>query len=53
MSFHAHYGLTGLHPSRATGETPFFSMYEVEAVLPLEVTMCSVRLQTYVEAVQD
>jgi hypothetical protein len=28
--------------SRAMGETPFFLMYEAEAVIPLEVTMVSV-----------
>jgi hypothetical protein len=40
-------------PSRATGETPFFMVYEVEAVLPPEVTMGSERVKTYDEAAQD
>jgi transposase InsO family protein len=37
-------------PSRATGETPFFMVYGDEAVLPLEVTMGSLRVKTYNEA---
>jgi hypothetical protein len=40
-------------PSRATGETPFFMVYGAEVVLPPEVTMGSVRVQTYDEAAQD
>jgi hypothetical protein len=40
-------------PSRATGETPFFMVYRAEAVLPLKVTMGSLRVQAYDEAAQD
>jgi transposase InsO family protein len=40
-------------PSRATGEMPFFLVYEAEAILPLEVTMGSLHVQTYDEIVQD
>jgi hypothetical protein len=40
-------------PSRATGETPFFMVYEVEPILPPEVTMGSLRVKTYDEATQD
>jgi hypothetical protein len=40
-------------PSRAMGETPFFMVYGVEAVLPPEVTMGSLRVKTYDEATQD
>jgi hypothetical protein len=40
-------------PSRATGETPFFMVYGADAVLPLEVTMGSLRVKTYDEAMQD
>jgi transposase InsO family protein len=40
-------------PSRATGETPFFIVYGAEAVLPLEVTMGSLRVKTYDEAMYD
>jgi hypothetical protein len=40
-------------PSRATGETPFFMVYGVEAVLPLKVTMGSLRVQAYDESAQD
>jgi hypothetical protein len=40
-------------PSRATGETPFFMVYGAETVLPLEVTMGSLRVKTYDEATQD
>jgi hypothetical protein len=39
--------------SRATGETPFFMMYVAEVVLPPEVTMGSLRIKTYDEAMQD
>jgi hypothetical protein len=37
-------------PSRATGETPFFLVYEVEAVLPPEVAMGSLCVHAYDEA---
>jgi hypothetical protein len=40
-------------PSQATGETPFFLLYGVEAVLPLEATMGSPHVQTYDKAAQD
>jgi hypothetical protein len=40
-------------PSRATEETPFFMVYEVEVVLPPKVTMGSLRVKTYDEATQD
>jgi hypothetical protein len=40
-------------PSRATWETPFFMVYGAKAVLPPEVTMGSLRVQAYDEAVQD
>jgi hypothetical protein len=40
-------------PSQATEETPFFMVYEVEAVLPPKVTMGSLRVKTYDEATQD
>jgi hypothetical protein len=40
-------------PSRATGETPFFMVYGAEVVLPPKVTMGSLRVKTYDEAVQD
>jgi hypothetical protein len=40
-------------PSRAIRETPFFMVYGAEAVLPPEVTMGSLRVQTYDEAAQD
>jgi hypothetical protein len=36
-------------PSRATGETSFFLVYGAEAILSLEVTMGSLRVQTYDE----
>jgi transposase InsO family protein len=39
--------------SRATGEMPFFMVCGAEAVLPLEVTMGSLRVKTYDEAMQD
>jgi transposase InsO family protein len=42
-----------ISPSRATGETPFFLVYGVEAVLPLEVTMSSLCVQLYDKAAQD
>jgi hypothetical protein len=35
------------------GETPFFMVYGAEAILPPEVTMCSLRVKTYDEATQD
>jgi hypothetical protein len=40
-------------PSRATRETPFFLVHEAEVILPPEVTMGSLQVQTYDEAVQD
>jgi hypothetical protein len=40
-------------PSRATGEMPFFMVYGAEAVLPPEVTMGSLHVKTYDEAMQD
>jgi transposase InsO family protein len=40
-------------PSRVTRETPFFLVYRAEAVLPLEVALGSLRVQTYNEAAQD
>jgi hypothetical protein len=40
-------------PSRATGETPFFMVYGAEVILPLEVTMGSLRVKTYDKATQD
>nr|ABA94864.1 retrotransposon protein, putative, unclassified [Oryza sativa Japonica Group] len=40
-------------PSRATGETPFFLVYGVEAVLPSELTLRSPRATMYCEADQD
>jgi transposase InsO family protein len=40
-------------PSRATRETPFFMVYGTEAVLPPELTMGSLRVQAYDEAMQD
>jgi hypothetical protein len=39
--------------SRATGETPFFLVHGAEAVIPLEITMVSLRVQAYDEAMQD
>jgi hypothetical protein len=39
-------------PSQATGETPFFMVYGVEVILPLEGTMGSLRVQAYNEAAQ-
>jgi hypothetical protein len=32
---------------------PFFMVYEAEAILPPEVTMGSLRVQTYDESAQD
>jgi hypothetical protein len=40
-------------PSRETAETPFFLVYEAKAILPPEVTMSSLRVQTYDKAMQD
>jgi hypothetical protein len=40
-------------PSRATRETPFFLVYRAKAVLPPELTMGSLHVQTYDEATQD
>jgi transposase InsO family protein len=40
-------------PNRATGETPFFMVYGAEAILPPEVTMGSLGVKTYDEAMQD
>jgi hypothetical protein len=40
-------------PRRTTKKTPFFMVYEAETVLPLEVIMGSLRVQTYDEAAQD
>jgi hypothetical protein len=40
-------------PSRAMGETPFFMVYRAEAVLPPKVTMGSLRVKTYDEAMHD
>jgi transposase InsO family protein len=40
-------------PGRATGETSFFMVYGVEAVLSLEVTMGSLCVKTYDEATQE
>jgi hypothetical protein len=37
----------------ATRETPFFMVYGVEAILPPEITMGSLRAQIYDEARQD
>jgi transposase InsO family protein len=39
--------------SRATRETPFFMVYGVEVVLPPEVTMGSLCVNTYDKAMQD
>jgi hypothetical protein len=35
------------------GETLFFMVYGAEAILPLKVTMGSLRVKTYDEATQD
>jgi hypothetical protein len=40
-------------PSRVTVETPFFMVYGAEVVLPTEVTMGSLRVKIYDEAMQD
>jgi hypothetical protein len=40
-------------PSRATGETPFFLVYEAEACLPPEIIMGSPRVQAFDESVQE
>ena len=40
-------------PSWATGETPFFLVYGVEAVLPSELTFKSPRTSQYAESEQD
>jgi hypothetical protein len=40
-------------PSRATRETSFFLVYGAEVVLSPDVTMGSLRVQTYDEAAQD
>jgi transposase InsO family protein len=40
-------------PSRAMGEMPFFMVYGAEVVLPPEVTIGSLRVKTYDEAMQD
>ena len=32
---------------RSTGETPFFLMYGVEAVIPAEVNLCSARVAEF------
>jgi hypothetical protein len=39
-------------PSRATGETPFFLVYGVEACLPLEIIMGSPWAQSFEESAQ-
>jgi transposase InsO family protein len=40
-------------PSRATEETSFFMVYGAEAMLPSEITMSSLHVRTYDEAMQD
>jgi hypothetical protein len=40
-------------PSRATGEAPFFMVYGAEVILSPEVTMGSLCVKTYDEAMQD
>ena len=40
-------------PSRATGKTPSFLVYGVEAVLPSELAFGSPRTSQYAEAEQD
>jgi hypothetical protein len=42
-----------ISPSRAIRETPFFMVYEADAVLPPIVTMGSLRVQAYDEDAQD
>ena len=39
--------------TKPTGETPFFLVYEAEAVLPHEVKHCSARVLAFDEAQQD
>jgi hypothetical protein len=50
MSFHAHCGAIGPRPVVAT---PFFMVYGADAVFPPEVTMGSLRVKAYDEAMQD
>jgi transposase InsO family protein len=40
-------------PSRATGETPFFLVYEAEACLPPKIIMGSPRVQAFDESMQE
>jgi hypothetical protein len=40
-------------PSRATGETPFFLVYGVEACLPSEIIMGLPRVQSFDESMQE
>jgi hypothetical protein len=40
-------------PSRATGETPFFLVYEAEACLPSKVIMGSPWVQAFDESMQE
>jgi hypothetical protein len=40
-------------PSRATGETPFFLVYGVEACLPPEIIMGTPRVQSFDESMQE
>jgi hypothetical protein len=40
-------------PSRATGETPFFLVYGVEACLPPEIIMGSPQVQSFDESMQE
>jgi ribonuclease HI len=40
-------------PSRATGETPFFLVYEAKACLPPEIIMGSPRVQAFDESMQE
>jgi hypothetical protein len=40
-------------PSRATGKTPFFLVYEAEACLPPEIIMGSPRAQSFDESAQE
>jgi hypothetical protein len=51
MSFRAHYGVTGHHPVETPKKCLIF-VYRAEVVLPSEVTMGSLRDQTYDEARQ-
>ena len=41
------YGHTKQHPRRSIGETPFSLTYRVEAVIPAEVNLCSVRVEGF------